>query len=84
MVEEYVGEQTFGVSSFLKLLSSASVDVRARSRRYKISNRSGVHVYQAVEETGFCWRCCCTQLRPVHMKVFDQTGTQASTHGRGL
>ncbi|CAN0583970.1 unnamed protein product, partial [Ectocarpus sp. 12 AP-2014] len=21
-------------------------------------------------------RCCCTQLRPVHMKVFDQTGSQ--------
>ncbi|CAN0549231.1 unnamed protein product, partial [Ectocarpus sp. 8 AP-2014] len=33
-------------------------------------------VYQAVEDTGFCWRCCCTQLRPVHMKVFDQTGSQ--------
>lgn len=44
--------------------------------RYKISNRAGVHVYQAVEDTGFCWRCCCTQLRPVHMKVYDQTGSQ--------
>ncbi|CAM9771128.1 unnamed protein product [Sphacelaria rigidula] len=46
------------------------------NNQYKISNRAGVHVYQAVEDTGFCWRCCCTQLRPVHMKVFDQWGTQ--------
>ena len=46
--------------------------------RYKISNRAGVHVYQAVEDTGFCWRCCCTQLRPVHMKVYDQTGSQVT------
>lgn len=46
------------------------------NNQYKISNRAGVHVYQAVEDTGFCWRCCCTQLRPVHMKVYDQTGSQ--------
>ncbi|CAM9768114.1 unnamed protein product [Pylaiella littoralis] len=46
------------------------------NNQYKISNRVGVHVYQAVEDTNFCWRCCCTQLRPVHMKVFDQTGAQ--------
>ncbi|CAM9448462.1 unnamed protein product, partial [Choristocarpus tenellus] len=48
--------------------------------RYKISDRMGIQVYQAIEDTSFCWRCCCGALRPVHIKMFDITGHQASDH----
>ncbi|CAM9659585.1 unnamed protein product [Discosporangium mesarthrocarpum] len=46
------------------------------NNKYNISNRVGIQVYQAHEETGFCWRCCCGSLRPAHIKMFDATGHQ--------
>ncbi|CAM9974973.1 unnamed protein product, partial [Choristocarpus tenellus] len=47
------------------------------NNKYNISNRVGVQMFQAVEQTGFCWRCCCGALRPAHIRMFDATGHEA-------
>ena len=46
------------------------------NNKYEIADRSGRIAYQAVEDTGFCWRCCCGSQRPFKMHIFDQSGQQ--------
>lgn len=53
------------------------------NNRYIISDYSGsTQLYKVEEDTIFFWRCCCTQLRPAHMKVYDHSRNEVLSFQR--
>jgi hypothetical protein len=52
------------------------------NNRYKVMDASGNVMFRVVEDTGFCWRCCCQSLRPFNLMLFDAQGNQVMTMHR--
>ncbi|XP_015784201.1 phospholipid scramblase 1-like [Tetranychus urticae] len=39
--------------------------------KYHIKNSMGQKIFNAIEDTTFCTRCCCGPMRPFNMKITD-------------